>query len=168
MADLAAGSGILIAAVAIEYKKKFPQEFNHWIATRLFAYDLSENALRGAATAILSLCSDASAVVNMYRNWRVCDSLLDNELDSMRFDIVVGNPPWGKIKITRHNYLRRTGEDRVYGAAYSDFDSREFQKEKDATQEYSKLVRAKYSLLGGSEPDMYMAFLQARLRRVAF
>lgn len=167
VADLAAGSGILIAAVAIEYKKKFPQEFNHWIATRLFAYDLSENALRGAATAILSLCSDASAVVNMYRNWRVCDSLLDNELDSMRFDIVVGNPPWGKIKITRHNYLRRTGEDRVYGAEYSDFDSREFQKEKDATQEYSKLVRAKYSLLGGSEPDMYMAFLQRAVNSVS-
>ena len=71
VADLAAGSGILIAAVAIEYKKKYPHEFDRWIATHLFAYDLSENALRGAATAILSLCPDASAVVNMYRNWKV-------------------------------------------------------------------------------------------------
>jgi Alw26I/Eco31I/Esp3I family type II restriction m6 adenine DNA methyltransferase len=167
VADLAAGSGILIAAVAIEYKKKFPKEFNQWVATRLFAYDLSENALRGAATAILSLCSDASAVVNMYRNWRVCDSLLDNELDSMQFDIVVGNPPWGKIKITRHNFLKRTGEDRIYGAEYCDFDSKEFQKEKDATLEYSKLIRAKYSLLGESEPDMYMAFLQRAVNAVA-
>lgn len=167
VADLAAGSGILIAAVAIEYKKKYPQEFDQWIATHLFAFDLSENALRGAATAILSLCPDASAVVNMYRNWRACDSLLDNELDSMQFDIVVGNPPWGKIKITRHNFLKRTGEDRIYGAEYSDFDSKEFQREKDLTLEYSKLIRAKYSLLGDSEPDMYMAFLQRAVNSVA-
>lgn len=167
VADLAAGSGILIAAVAIEYKKKYPHEFDRWIATHLFAYDLSENALRGAATAILSLCPDASAVVNMYRNWKVCDSLLDNDLDSMQFDIVVGNPPWGKIKITRHNFLRRTGKDRIYGAEYTDFDSKEFQREKDATLEYSKLIRAKYSLLGDSEPDMYMAFLQRAVNSVA-
>mgnify|MGYP003291813028 CR=1 FL=1 len=167
VADLAAGSGILIAAVAIEYKKKYPQTFNQWIATHLFAFDLSENALRGAATAILSLCSDASAVVNMYRNWRVCDSLLDNKLDSMQFDIVVGNPPWGKIKITRHNFLKRTGEDRIYGAEYCDFDSKEFQKEKDATLEYSKLIKNKFSLLVESEPDMYMAFLQRAIHSVA-
>ena len=166
VADLAAGSGILIAAVAIEYKKKYPQEFDQWIATHLFAFDLSENALRGAATAMLSLCADASAVVDMYRNWRACDSLLDNELDAMQFDIVVGNPPWGKIKITRHNFLKRIGEDRIYGAEYCDFDSKEFQKEKDATLEYSKLIRAKYSLLGDSEPDMYMAFLQRAVNAV--
>lgn len=158
--DFAAGTGILLAGIAEKYKQKYCDKFNKWIQSGLYAFDLSENALRGATVAIMSLTSDVNALKVMASKWKVCDSLMDDEVGNTKFDIVVGNPPWGKIKVSRHSFAQREGEKRVYGADYSNFDYEKYEEERDGFVRYSKDVKQKYELLRKSEPDMYMAFLQ--------
>ena len=96
----------------------------------------------------------------MSLNWKTTDSLLNDDISKLKFDIIVGNPPWGKIKLSRHDFLTQKGEQRVYGAEYENFDYSDYEKTKKGLSQYSKLIKQKYNLLGNAEPDMYMAFLQ--------
>lgn len=160
VADLAAGTGILLAAVAQEYKNQYKTKFETWIQSSVYAFDLSEYALRGAAAAILSMTHDAHAVAKMRSNWRVCDSLFDQHVLTQKYDVVIGNPPWGKIKITRHTFMKQKGSERIYGANYSEYDKDLYVREKTQLLEYGKRIKEEYDLLGEAEPDMYMAFLQ--------
>ena len=160
VADFAAGTGILIVGIAEEYKQKFPHFFDRWIAHKLYAFDLSPIALRGAKAALLSLTNNIDALKLMSLNWKTTDSLLDDDISQLKFDIIVGNPPWGKIKLSRHNFLTQSGEQRVYGAAYENFDLNDYEKTKENLSQYARLIKRKYNLLGNAEPDMYMAFLQ--------
>ena len=166
VADFAAGTGILIVGMAEEYKRKFPNLFDRWISHSLFAFDLSSVALRGAKAAILSLTNNIDALKLMSMNWKTTDSLLDDDISKQKFDIIVGNPPWGKIKLSRHDFLTQNGEQRVYGEEYKDFDYSDYEKLKKGLSEYSKLIKQKYTLLGNAEPDMYMAFLQRVIESV--
>lgn len=160
VADFAAGTGILVVGIAEEYKRKFPQLFNTWVAHKLYAFDLSAIALRGATAALLSLTNNIDALKTMNLNWKTTDSLLDDDIFKLKFDIIVGNPPWGKIKLSRHDFLTQNGEQRIYGAEYENFDYSDYEKTKESLSHYSKLIKQKYNLLGNAEPDMYMAFLQ--------
>ena len=160
VADFAAGTGILIAGVASVYQQKFPGDFNRWLAQNLYAFDLSPLALRGARAALLSMTCDLSALEAMSSHWKVTDSLLDAALSRLHLDIVVGNPPWGKLKLSRHEFLMQNGAQRVYGTDYADLDDQHYASSKERLRLYAKQVKETYRLLGGAEPDMYMAFLQ--------
>jgi len=164
--DLSAGSGILLTGVAREYKKLYSNNFNNWISNSLFAFDLSEWALRGASAAIISLTKDVGSIISMISNWRVCDSLFDISPEVGLFDIVVGNPPWGRIKLSTPTYLSNIGLQHVYGSTYGIFDENEYNNEKKKVIEYSKKVKSKYSLLKKGEPDNYMAFLQCAIDHI--
>lgn len=166
VADFAAGTGILLVGIAGKIKKKYPEEFDVWISNHLYAFDLSENALRGATAAVLSMTSNIEAIVNMASKWRVCDSLLDLEIEKLKIDIVVGNPPWGKIKISRHAFALKQNSDRVYGSLYDNFDYEKYEEERKDVAIYSKKLKEKYDLLGKAEPDMYMAFIQKAIQAV--
>lgn len=163
--DLAAGTGILLAGIANRVKERYPEQFSNWIANFLFAYDLAPLALRGAAAAMLSLSKDIQALKNMYINWHVCDSLLANITENS-FDIVVGNPPWGKIKLSRHSFLTQNGDQRTYGTDYENYNLKEFEAQRASLLSYSKTIKDKYDLMGTSEPDMYMAFIQRAIQMV--
>ena len=158
--DFAAGTCILLLDVALCYQKSFPKQYDNWLQKNVFAFDLSEDALRGGAAAFLSTTSNVNAVVSMVKKWKVCDSLLDNDISKMKFDIVVGNPPWGRIKLTRHNFATRTGFNCIYGADYPAFSKKKFLAEKVNVANYSKTIKEKFGFPNNSEPDFYMAFLQ--------
>lgn len=161
IADIAAGSGILLTAVAEQYFNIFPENYDQWISKYVYAYDLSENALRGARIAIAAHSASVKAIKKMCRNWLACDSLISERFPEHGFDIVVGNPPWGKVKILLHSFVNRTDDDyHVYGTQYGNFDKEQFLTIKQDTLAYSRRLKEKYSLLGSAEPDMYMAFLQ--------
>ncbi len=161
IADIAAGSGILLAAVSERYYDKFPKHYTNWISECVYAFDLSPVALRGARIALSTHCSSVSALKKMSENWRVSDSLLSESVPASFFDIVVGNPPWGKVKLSLNSFLNRTtGNHHVYGVQYGEFDREQFMTEKQDALEYSRLLKERYSLLGDAEPDLYMAFLQ--------
>lgn len=167
VADFAAGMGILLAGVAMQYQQKFPASFDAWIAGKLYAFDLSALALRGACAAMLALTGNIPALKSMTAHWKTTDSLLDDDVSAQKFDVIVGNPPWGRIKLSRHDFLTRNGEQRVYGAEYGRFDADSYQKTKSDLSQYAQCIRQKYPLLGNAEPDMYMAFLQRVIESAA-
>ena len=161
IADIAAGSGILLAAIADRYYDLFPQKYNWWLENNVYAFDLSKSALRGARVALSVHASSAKSLIKMCKRWSACDSLLSDAIPENKFDVVVGNPPWGKTKLSLHSFINRTdNEYHVYGSQYGDYDTDRFLSEKQEALDYSKLLKEKYSLLGDAEPDMYMAFLQ--------
>lgn len=93
--------------------------------------------------------------------WLVCDSLLSEHFPEYGFDIVVGNPPWGRVKLSLHSFVNgMEGNYHVYGTQYGDFDKERFIAKKQDALSYSKFLKERYPLLGDAEPDMYMAFLQ--------
>ncbi len=168
IADIAAGSGMLLAAVADEYYALFPENYDQWISKSVFAFDLSLNALRGARIALMSHASSIDAIKTMCKNWGICDSLFSEDIIIPHFDIVVGNPPWGKVKLSLHSFVNK--EDRnyhIYGSKYGDFDKELYLSEKQNMLDYSKALKNRYMLLGNSEPDMYMAFLQKAISVLA-
>ena len=163
VADIAAGTGILLSSIAVLYYKKFPQFYNNWIAKRVFAFDLSSDALRGAMASLASLSNSVKAVFEMRSKWAIVDSLTTDLLSGLSFDIVIGNPPWGKIKLSRHQYSLEQGIGHTYGSDYKDLDLNSYNHEKALKEEYSQLIKEKYSLLGDSDSDFYVAFLQKSL-----
>ncbi len=158
VADLSAGTGILLAGIAASYKSKFPSNFDSWLAKKLYAFDLSENALRGATAALMSMTDSLCAIKSMNERWSVCDSLFNLPKDA-RFDLIIGNPPWGKIKLSRPAFMARNGDIRVYGSDYSGLDLNSFKIERDKVISYSSLVKKRYPLLSNAETNTYMAFL---------
>lgn len=160
VADIAAGSGVLLAAIAERYRALYPDAYDRWISECVFAFDLSANALRGARAALAANAGSVGAVLRMCANWGVCDSLTDGALDAARFDIVAGNPPWGKVRLSLHAFVNGGGANHVYGSRYGAFDRERFSSDRRSVLDYGRSLRARYSLLGDAEPDLYMAFLQ--------
>lgn len=166
IADIAVGSGILLAGIAEKYYAKYASNYDAWLSQHVYAYDLSANALRGARIALSVHTASVSALAEMYKNWRTCDTLFSEEIESNNFDIVVGNPPWGKTKLSLHAFVNDNGANHIYGSEYVQFDTDAFENERANLLEYSKNLKKRYALLGDSEPDMYMAFLQRALSMV--
>lgn len=160
VADLSSGSGILLAAVAATYKQKYPEDTERWLNRNVYAYDLSEYALRGCRIALSSYLSDVKGIKAMSEKWRIADSLLDDNLPARKFDLVVGNPPWGKVKLTRHTYIVKNGNGHTYGAEYEPYDNDHFTAEKKKLADYNKRLREQYDWLQKTESDTYIAFLQ--------
>lgn len=160
VADLAAGTGILLLAVSMAYLDKYPENFENWLSSNVFAFDISREALLGAKLAFKCFPVSETALTKMYSNWIVCDSLISETIESQAFDIIVGNPPWGKMKISRHFYLEKQGISRTYGSNYQIIDSDKFNKLKKEKINYSNCIKNKYDLLKEGEVDYYMPFLQ--------
>ena len=166
LADIAAGTGILLVGVAERYYAKYPKNYDNWLSEHVYAFDLSSYALRGARAALAVHTSSVQTLIKMNENWEICDSLISDKLDDLTFDIVVGNPPWGKTKLSLHSFVNSNGANHVYGSEYEKFDETEFETHRINQIGYSKCLKEKYTLLGDSEPDMYMAFLQRAMASI--
>lgn len=160
IADLASGSGVLLAAAAAAYKKLFPDDIEIWLEQDVYAFDMSEYALRGCRIALSVFLPSVRSIKKMVDKWRLMDSLLDDELPVRKFDVIVGNPPWGKIKLSRHSYLLKNGSGRQYGSEYDHIDADKFYGEKKKLAYYCKQLREKYEWLKNTESDTYIAFLE--------
>ncbi|WMT42270.1 hypothetical protein RE628_07660 [Paenibacillus sp. D2_2] len=113
------------------------------------------------------MTSDIKAIKRMWSNWRVQDSLLApfdtwQQMSPDLFDLVIGNPPWEKVRLTRHEYLNANGDERHYGQEYNEFDldENDYLEQKNQVADYVIRLRERYNLLGNGEPDLYMAFNQ--------
>jgi len=169
--DPACGAGILLVAVSIAACGADRRKAAGWLANSVYAADVSKAALRGARLALASLTDDLDAIRSMWGHWICDDSLMASaqdwrDLAPDGFDLVVGNPPWEKVKLTRHEYLQEQGTERHYGADYHKIDKEHYRRKKRSVAGYAKKLIDKYSLLGSGEPDLYMAFLQLSSRLV--
>jgi len=162
--DPSAGTGILLVASSLAACESDRIRSATWLAESIFAMDLSSEAIRGARLALASLTDDLGAVIQMASRWKVTDSLLDDGLDFGKFDLVLGNPPWEKIKTTRHEHAQSKGEIRHYGDDHKGSVDKSFLVQKRRLQGYSDKITERYPLLGSGESDLYKAFIELSLK----
>lgn len=158
--DTACGSGVLLAAAAMQFPPG-PRR-DAVIRDRLAGADLSSNALRGALLSVASLTGDLSAVQGFAGRLLLQDSLRSRDswqtLAPGGAALVIGNPPWEKLKVSRHELAKSNGASRAYGQSYAN--------EVDLTQDRSRLlsyidqVAAGTRLQGRGEHDLYKLFLE--------
>ena len=158
VADLASGTGILLSAVCEIYKGKEGDNLADWVSNHVYAYDLSSVAIRGVMAALSSYLNKSAQVEKLASHLKVQDSLLS---EMPEFDVVVGNPPWGRIKLSQYAFAKRRNASLTYGAKCDLRNAEAFGKERKRIQDYANQIKSEYSLLDGAEPDMYMAFLHA-------
>ena len=163
--DPACGAGILLVALTLEVCGMDRRKIAGWLAEGVCAADLSANSLRAALLSLASLTDDIGALVKMRARWKCVDSLMANAMVWERmapggFDAVIGNPPWEKLKLSRHEFLKSTGAMRHYGEATPLLEDGEYQVQKATVATYCRRLLERYPDLGCGEPDLYIAFTE--------
>lgn len=161
--DPASGAGILLAALTHAVCGMDRAKTAHWLAHGVCAADLSANSLRAALLALASFTDNVSALKAMRARWYCGDSLMADRkvwtaMTPDGFDAVIGNPPWEKVKLSRHEFLKSSGTKRHYGAQIHGLDEERFAQQRDEVANYSRRLLARYPDLGNGEPDLYIAF----------
>jgi hypothetical protein len=164
--DPASGTGMLLIACALRFLGD-QESIDGFIRDAVCAADLSSAALRGVKLALASLTSNNAAIESLARRLRRLDSLTAGpsaweDVAPHGFKVVIGNPPWEKLKISRHEYLAANGDARHYGADYS---SDSLDGLGDARLRMAEYVRDLGEIYeGGGESDLYRLFLALALR----
>ncbi|BAO63289.1 type II restriction enzyme [Pseudomonas protegens Cab57] len=161
--DPACGAGILLAALTHAVCGMDRAKTAYWLAYGVCAADLSGNSLRAALLALASFTDDVSTLKAMRARWYCGDSLMADRkvwiaMAPEGFDAVIGNPPWEKVKLSRHEFLKSSGTKRHYGAHIHGLDEERFAQQRDEVANYSRRLLARYPDLGNGEPDLYIAF----------
>ena len=167
--DPACGAGILLAAVSAVACRSDRILASEWIRNCVYAADLSPLALRGSLIALSTFSDDLDALASMRAKWQVQDSLLvtDDEWTTLApdgFDLVVANPPWEKIKLSRHEYSKANGESRHYGASYREESLTGYETAKSTKAKLASQLVRRYPALASGEPDLYVAFTELSLK----
>ncbi|PWR02369.1 restriction endonuclease [Meridianimarinicoccus roseus] len=163
--DPACGAGMLLTAVSIVACGPDRILSSEWLRHSVFAADLSPQALRGTRIALAALTDNLEAIIAMDAHWRVHDSLLApdtrwQELSKDGFDVVVANPPWEKVKLTRHEYAKANGQARDYGTSYQLASLAGYEAAKNRRSALAESLVERYPLLAKGEPDLYVAFTE--------
>nr|WKF58030.1 hypothetical protein HUO10_002527 [Paraburkholderia busanensis] len=161
--DPACGAGILLAALTHAVCGVDRAKIAHWLAQGVCAADLSANALRATLLSLASFTDDLDALTVMRARWYCGDSLIaDREvwvkMAPDGFNAVIANPPWEKVKLSRHEFLKSSGKQRHYGAQIDGLDEAQFVVQRNKVANYSRKLLARYPDLGEGEPDLYVAF----------
>lgn len=169
--DPACGTGILLVALSIQACGSDRRKAALWLRHSVCAADLSANSLRGARMALSSLTDDLEAIAAMDARFVRQDSLVAKDaawaaIAKDGFDVVIANPPWEKVKLTQHEYLRSTGTDRHYGSKIVGLDHAAYETERSKAATYGKALARKYHSLTRGEPDLYIAFTELFLQIV--
>lgn len=172
--DPACGSGALLIAATIQLGANADQRA-HFIRHVLWGVDRDARAVRAARAAVSSLTSDLDAVAKLSRRLLVADSLTAGrkwwaERSSGGFDLVVGNPPWEKLRVTRHEHALAIGHQRHYGDSYheSQIDEHMLWSDRRATVSYRDRIAAELTLQGRGESDLHKMFLELSARLTSY
>lgn len=167
--DPACGAGILLTAVVIAICGADRKKVADLIRTQVIAADASPAALRGACLAIASLTNDLDAIVAMRARWIEGDSLLHSDAVWKRvapqgFGLVVANPPWEKVKVTRHEFSKAAGKVRHYGASHAGESLHGLDEKRAETGAYARELAKRYPHAATGEIDLYIVFLDLCIR----
>jgi Alw26I/Eco31I/Esp3I family type II restriction m6 adenine DNA methyltransferase len=161
--DLAAGSGILLVALAIVLGRKRP--IADVICESIYGVDLSEMAIRGACLSLASLTDCVDSIQLLRTHLAIVDSLIAptefwQRLSPKGFDGCIGNPPWEKLRLSAHEHLRANGHSRHYGDEYTTLDGLNgLADSRAAIKKYAVSIKHLLPDVAG-EADLYMPFLQ--------
>lgn len=164
--DPAAGTGILLAAAGLVAAKFSRSRASHFVERQACAADLDAKALRGTRLALGSMTDSLDAIDGLDQRLRTHDSLLAgldawSDVAPSGFDLVVGNPPWEKLKASRHEYLRSNGSNRHYGddTVADEGMSLGVGRARDAMAAYTGVLATRFREHTHGEPDLYKAFM---------
>lgn len=167
--DPSSGTGILLAAVVLATAERNSRMAMDLLANGVFASDLSLEALRGVVLTLASLTDDLGVIKSIQQHVVQMDALTGGlaawtDFAPKGFDCVVGNPPWEKLKVSRHEFLVRRGSIRHYGDEYGAvFDDGAFDQERMSIRDYVDLLKRRFPLQREGEPDLYKLFLELSL-----
>lgn len=166
--DTAAGTGVLLVALAEQIGRDDPGALRELVAHGLSAVDLDPECRRATVTTLAALTDDLTAIAGLVTRVKTVDSLLaDGELwrgisHDGCFDAVIGNPPWERLRATRHEALLAGGSRRHYGADYEPqrrSDRAAHSSEADRIRRYLTDLATRYPLLDDRDVDLCQAFL---------
>ncbi|MGH4023628.1 MAG: N-6 DNA methylase, partial [Pseudonocardiaceae bacterium] len=166
--DTAAGTGTLLVALATHICGADPGGLRDLVAHCLSAVDIDPACRRASMTALASLTADLDAIAGLATRIRTADSLLADGTwwreisDDGQFDAVIGNPPWERLRVTRHEVLLADGSRRHYGAEYGPQERSAglvHGSEVDRVRRYVADLASRYPLLGERDIDLCHAFL---------
>lgn len=173
--DPACGTGALLVAAAMRQSGGDARVRTKFLADGVCGTDLDGRALRGAALALSSLTSDIGAIRGLLGRLRKADALVAPEqtwhdatvAGRPRFESIVGNPPWERMRITRHEHLAASGLATHYGDVTPDSRVRragELGALRAGLSVYLATVSPEYGLQGGGDADLYKLFTELALR----
>lgn len=158
--DTACGTGVLLAAAVMQLPAGAVRDevIRNW----LVGADLSSNALRGALLSVASLTDDFAAIKGFASRLLLQDSLRNRATwASLAPDgaaLVIGNPPWEKLKVSRHELAKSSGAARAYGQSFASVV--DLTEDRTRLLAYIEQVAAGTRLQGRGEHDLYKLFLE--------
>lgn len=158
--DPACGTAIVLAACA-EYLCDNKDERRSFVVNNLYGIDLSPYAVRGSILALACHLETSKELGSLLSHFACDDSLeLGRELPSIfgleSFALVVGNPPWERVRPSRSEYAQENGMDVTYGGEIGPLPEG-YESERKARREKATKLARDYGLKGGM--DLYRAFL---------
>lgn len=168
--DPSCGAGVLLVAAALQAGSSACHR-GHLVREVLWGVDRDPQAVRATRLAISSLTDDLNSVAGLHKHLIAKDSLISGRkwwksVSDRGFDLVVGNPPWEKLKVTRHEHALSEGHQRHYGDDYGRFtvDEKKLHSDRRAILEYCKLAGDDLAYQGKGEFDLYKMFVELGAR----
>ena len=163
--DPACGSGTLLVAAALE-GQSLGNDVDDLIKLKLTGIDLSPNALRATRMAVASLTGKLESITSFNSRLLNLDSLVESEewsrknLDGVA--LVIGNPPWEKLKVNRHEFAQNSDGSHIYGQRLERKKERDalIASEREVLREYAATAVSGRKLQGTGETDAYKLFLE--------
>lgn len=163
--DTAAGAGALLAAVAIAFSGSSRRPLVRFVAESIYGADTSRSAIESACLVLAALAGDVGVIPILREHLRCTDSLEQGSAEwtdvaPSGFDAVVGNPPWERLKLTRHEHLAAMGVQRHYGADYATGDLGTLADARQDLRAYLARLGQLFRHQGAGEADMYKLFTE--------
>lgn len=166
--DPACGSGMLLAAGVLASSDGSRKRRDHMLAETICGADLSEQALRSTAIVLASMTTSSSVISGLLSRLRKMDSLQKGsagwkDIREGRFDSVIANPPWERVRLTHHEYLARDGRHQHYGEQYAGADAAGLRDSRADLKRYSDSLKDSFELQGRGDVDLYKVFFELAL-----
>ncbi len=171
--DPASGTGILLVAAVLHMAGDDREVRAQILREAICASDLDRLALRGAALSLASLTSDMSAIEALLGRLRCADALTDSDtvwrdlphVEGARFHFIVGNPPWERLRVTRHELHAERGHKTHYGDDLpTDADRTALARAKADVASYTAKLNTLYGIQGTGDPDLFKLFTELALK----
>lgn len=169
LVDPACGSGILLTAAVLAVCGDDAGARREMLSAAVSARDISEQAIRATRLALASVARDLTPVKALAARLLCQDSLLPDgsEWIAGQCEAVVVNPPWERLKVTRHEHLRARGHQRHYGDDYPDTaDLPDLELARSRLSDYIERLSVAYALGDSADVDLYQLFIQLSVRLI--